>query len=317
MSAADTPPPVRYRPIDRTQRSNVSLDEQLPDDHPVRLLWDFTEHLDLSAFDRPHKAVQGHPGAPVVPARLLFALWLFATIEGVCSSRRLAELCTRDLPYQWLCGGTPVGYHTLADFYSCHESALRELFVEHVAALRQHDLIDLTEVTVDGRKVPASASKESFHRQGTLERHLQQAEQHLRSLQEQRDQAATASARQQAARLRAARERHGRLKEAVRQVQQRQKQRQETDREHVKPDEARASETDPDAVKMKRADGGYRACFNVQTVMSASSELIVTVGVCQQRSDNGLFVVGGGFAGRIGTRDAAQEGTGGQRLYEP
>lgn len=282
-------PSVRYRPIDRTQRSLVSLDEQLPDDHPVRDLWDFTAHLDLSAFERPDKAVEGHPGAPVIPARLLFALWLYATIEGVCSSRRLAELTTRDLPYQWLCGGGPVGHHTLSDFYSRHESALHALFVEHVAALRQHGLIDLSEVTVDGRKVPASASKESFHRQPTLERHLTEAEEHLRRLQGQRDQAATTSARQQAARLRGARQRRDRLKQAVHQVQQRQQQRQETGREHVKPDEARASETDPDAVKMKRADGGFRACYNVQTVTSAKSELIVTVSVCQQSSDNGLL----------------------------
>jgi transposase len=243
--------------------------------------------LDLSAFEPPRKAVEGQPGAPPIPTALLFALWLQATSEGLSSARHLAELCTRDLPYQWLCGGDPVNYHTLADFYADHGDALRALFVEHIAALRQHRLLDLTEVTLDGRKVPANAAKESFHRLPTLERHLAEAEQHLRQVQRQRAEAPARSARQAAARRRAARERRQRLQQAVAQARARQQQRRQTDRATLPPAEARASETDPDAVKMKRPDGGYRPCYNVQTLTTTAEGLIVTVAVTAQSSDNG------------------------------
>ena len=243
--------------------------------------------LDLSDFRRPRKAVQGQPGAPPIPTTLLFALWLQATSEGIRSARHLTELCTRDLPYQWLCGGDPVNYHTLAEFYADHGDALRAVFVEHIAALRQHGLIDLTELTLDGRKIPANAAKESFHRLGTLERHLAEAEQHLSRLQQQRDEAPARCARQAAARRRAARERRQRLQQAVAQVRARQQQRRQTGRAALPPEEARASETDPDAVKMKRPDGGYRPCYNVQTLATTAEGLIVTVAVTAQSSDNG------------------------------
>lgn len=285
--ASDIPAP-RFRAIGRSRVSIVSLDQQLPDPHPARVVWAFVTQLDLSRFDRPHKAVAGRPGAPIVPATLLVALWLYATIEGVQSARHLAELCERDLPFQWLCGGDPVSYHLLSDFYSQNGGPLRETFVEHVAALRLHGLVELSEATIDGRKVPASASKDSYHREGTLQRHLEEAERHLANLQAERDEGPPRSARQHQARLRGARDRARRLQEAVGQVRRRQAQRQETNREAVKPGDARASETDPDCAKMKRPDGGYRACYSVQTVAETKGGLVVAVEVTSQGSDNGL-----------------------------
>jgi transposase len=289
MSA--TPPAPRYRPIDRSRLSAVSLDEQLPDDHPVRVLWHFVCQLDLDDFRRPAKAVVGQPGAPLLPAELLFALWLLATSEGVTSARLLTEKCTRDLPYQWLCGGDPVNYHSLADFYADHGAALHERFVEHIAALRQQGLIDLAQVTLDGRKIPANASKDCYRREGTLQRHLEEAEQHLRQLQAQRQDATGVSARQAAARRRAARERHERLQRALAVVRQRQAQRQQANRKASPPEQARANETDPDVAKMKMPDGGYRQAYNVETVTDVGSGLIVTVAVTNQGSDNGQLGV--------------------------
>jgi transposase len=279
----------RYRLIDRSRVSTVSLDEQLPDDHPVRLLWDFVEALDLTVFQRPAKAVHGHPGAPLLPIPLLFALWLWATIEGVASARLLTEKCTRDLPYQWLCGGRAVNYHSLADFYADQGVALREQFIEHIAALRQQHLITLTQVTLDGRKVTANASKDCYRREGTLQRHLEEATEHLRRLESQRDPAATAG--QAAARRRGARARQTRLQQALAVVHQRQEHRRQINRPTSPPPEARANETDPDVAKMKMPDGGYRQAYNVETVTDVASGLIVTVAVTNQGSDNGQLGV--------------------------
>ncbi len=128
---------------------------------------------------------------------------MFAFTEGTLSACCLAQLYRRDLPYQLLCGGIPVTYHALADFYSDNHDALRQLFVELVAILRQQGLIDLHTVTVDGRKVPANASKDHFRREGTLQTHLEQA--HLEQLEQQLQDQPTWSAAQISVRRRAAR----------------------------------------------------------------------------------------------------------------
>jgi transposase len=283
-----TTPLPRTRILDRTRCSTASLDQLLPADHPVRTLWAFVQHFDWSPWYARIRAVEGGPGAPAIAPEVLFALWLFATTEGISSSRQLAERCHRDLPYQWLCGAEPVNYWTLNDFYHAHAADLDHLFVEHIAALRSQGLIRLQTVTVDGRKVVASASKDTFHREATLEQHLAEAEQHVATVSRQRA-ASGLGRREQAARERAAVERVQRLQRAVSEVRRRQEQRRQSKRADAKPEAARASESDPDAARMKMPNGGYALAFNVQTVTDTEHGLIVTVTATNQGSDNGYL----------------------------
>jgi hypothetical protein len=44
------------------------------------------------------------------------ALWLYVTVEGVGSARKLERLAQSDAAYRWPAGGVPLNYHALADF---------------------------------------------------------------------------------------------------------------------------------------------------------------------------------------------------------
>jgi transposase len=285
-SAADAA--IRFRPIDRQQRIAADLDALLPEAHPARLIVAFVAKLDFRPLYATIKSRGERPGAPAFRPELLFSLWLFATVEGVASARRLEVLCGRDLAYRWLCGGPSPNYHTLSTFYAANGAFLDDTFVEILAALTAAGLLTVTAIAVDGRKVPANASKESFHRAATLDRHRAEAAQHVAALREGRSAAQALSSRQAAARRRAAAERQRRLVAAIATVQQRQAERAATGR--AKPEEARASETDGDARKMKRGHGGFEPALNVQTATDIDSGLIVAVTVTAQASDNGLLV---------------------------
>jgi transposase len=282
-------PAPRYRLLDRDRCSHASLDQLLPPDHEVRAVWHLVQELDFAAFHARVKAVAGHPGKPPFRPDVLCALWLYACLRGVGSARDLHRHCAEDLPFQWLCGGAAPDYHTLADFYSDHDQRLHDLFVSHVAALRSQGLIDLKCVTLDGTKVPGDASEEDFHREPTLHRHLAEAEAQVAAWEQQRVCAQNLSARQQAARKRAARERRERLRRAVDAVHAVQQQRAASTRKDPPPEEARASETDPDVRRMKFPHGGFELAYNVQTVLDLRHELIVTTTVTNQQSDNGLL----------------------------
>jgi hypothetical protein len=83
----------------------ICLDDLVPTDHRVRMVWNFVEGLDVSALVAAVKAVEGRPGHPPADPRILLALWLYATADGVGSARELARLCDEHIAYQWLCGG--------------------------------------------------------------------------------------------------------------------------------------------------------------------------------------------------------------------
>ena len=102
------------RPIrNQIQFLMQDLDATLPEDHQSRAIWDFLERLDLSAFYASIQAVEGGPGRPASDPQVLLAIWVYATVEGVGSARKL---CREHDAYRWLRGGVPVDYHLLSDF---------------------------------------------------------------------------------------------------------------------------------------------------------------------------------------------------------
>jgi transposase len=266
-----------------------SLDQLLPPEHPVRDLWQFVETLDLSAILTEIRALPGQAGAPAIDPRILMALWLQATIDGVGSSRKLAELCVNHLVYRWLCGTVPVGYHTLADFRTGHGAALDELLTQTVAALMHEGLIQLQRVAQDGLRVRAAAGAASFHRGTTIAKCLVEAQQQVEALRAQADEDnGAASRREQAARRRAATERVARLQAAQAELAKMQAANAARSRTLQKDaDELRASTTDPECRKMKMPDGGFRPAYNVQFATTTAGGVIVGVDVTNAGTDGG------------------------------
>ena len=76
----------------------VDLDSQLPDDHRARLVWAFVEGLDLSEFYDRIKARDAVAGRPATEPRVVLAVWLYATLEGIGSARAIDRLCSSTRP---------------------------------------------------------------------------------------------------------------------------------------------------------------------------------------------------------------------------
>jgi transposase len=112
-------------------------------------------------------AREGLPGMPQTSPRLLLALWLYATSDGVGSAREMERLCAYAPAYRWLCGGITVNHHALSDFRSAEGARIEMLLAQHVASLSAAGLIDLDEIAQDGVKVRANVGAASFRRPRT------------------------------------------------------------------------------------------------------------------------------------------------------
>lgn len=267
----------------------LSLDQWLDAEHRVRSAWQYVESLDLSELYASIKAVEGRVGRDAIDPRILFALRLFGTLEGVSSARRLAELTTRDIPYLWLCGGVSVNHHRLSDFRADHGDLLETILTDSIAVLLHEGLVTLETVAQDGMRVRASAGVGSFRRVSSLEEAQRQAAAHLEEVRRQNDQDGDGGdRRRRAARERSAREKHERIERARAAMEDLQK-RYARRSSGTPRSEPRASTTDPEARRMKMADGGFRPALNVQFVSDGDAQLVVTVDVTSQGSDAGLM----------------------------
>jgi transposase len=326
--AAGGSPRLRVPQRDQVEMHWTSLDELLEPDHPARMVWAFVCGLDLSRWLTTIKAVKGVAGRDATDPRLLVALWVYATIEGVGSARELARLCEKHLAYQWLCGGVSLNYHLLADFRSQGGDKWDDLLTQVVASLMAENLVTLQRVAQDGMRVRASAGAASFRRRPRLEQFLVEAREQVEALKQMADESSEdAARRQRAARERASQERQRRLEEAIRNCEELQQQREETGKiTGKKPVEARASTTDPEARTMKFPDGGYRPGYNVQFSTDTASGIIVGVDVTNHGTDMEELppmldqleerydrvpeeaLVDGGFASLDAIDDAAEHG---------
>ncbi|CUT14031.1 Mobile element protein [Bradyrhizobium sp.] len=158
---------VRLREPERRQMSMqvAALDDLVGDDHPVRAVWSFVEGLDLSALYDVIKAREGEPGHPPASPKLMLALWLWATIDGVGSARQLDRLCRDHLIYRWLCGGVSMNYHSLSNFRIAHMAVLERLLAQGVASMVDAGLVSLDTLAQDGLRVRAGGI-EMVHAEG-------------------------------------------------------------------------------------------------------------------------------------------------------
>jgi len=278
----------RMKTADRSQidPQPKRLDELLPAGHQARLVWEMVLALDMTPLYARIKAVEGHPGRTPIDPRILVALWVYATIDGVSSARKLARLCRRDDAFKWICGGVSVNYHTLADFRVEHTEWLHQQVVDIVAVMLKEGLITLKRVGQDGMRVRASAGSGSFKKGETLERLIAVAQEQWDRLEEEfASGQGDASDRQRAARQRAARERLERLQRAKEEQQKVAAAREA--RKKGDGERARTSTTDPECRTMKMADGGYRPAFNIQFGTELDRLVIVEADATNAGSDGG------------------------------
>jgi transposase len=286
-------PRLREPKRDQIELRAVDIESLVGDENPVRVIWAYVEGLDLRALEDRIKARGNRPGHPATSPRLLLALWLYATSQGVGSARALERLCESHDVYRWLCGGVSVNYHTLADFRVECADLLDRLLSEHLAALAEAGLVDLDRLAQDGVRIRAGAGASSFRREATLDRQLAVAQVVVEEL--KREVEAQPDASQQrirAAKQRAASERSERVQaaqNALAEIKRKREALEDKGGNGKKPKEPRASTTDADARVMKMADAGFRPAYNVQVTSAAGELIVVDVDVTNNGSDRSLM----------------------------
>src|SRR5215471_18451133 len=191
-ACCQTPGPTAAPRVLTAERDQIALravdiESTVGPEHAVRNVWAFVERLDLSALYAEIGSVEGGSGRAAIDPKILMALWLYATVDGVGSAREIERLTETHDAYRWICGGVNVNHHTLSDFRCARVDVLDELLTESVAVLVNKGLVKLACVAQDGIRVRASAGAGSFRRRLTLELCLKQARAQIQTLKEEID----------------------------------------------------------------------------------------------------------------------------------
>src|SRR3990170_5128136 len=165
--------PRKFKTADYTAtlKLTVSLEDAVPPNHLARFIVDVIAQLDLS----PIYARYGERGGEALAPEVLLGVLFYGYATGVFSSRKLEKATHESLPFRFVAGGLHPDHDTLATFRKTFLPEIKALFVEVLLIAQQAGALNLGNVSLDGSKIHADASKShavSYGRLLELERDL-------------------------------------------------------------------------------------------------------------------------------------------------
>ncbi len=164
----------KYRTADyeRTLDLKISMRAVLPSEHLARFIVDIITQLDLSAIYSQYSDQGAPPYAPEVLLGLLF----YGYATGVFSSRKLERATYEVIPFRFIAGDMHPDHDTIAHFRRQFLAELKELFVQILLLAQATGQLQLGNVSLDGSKIHADASKSkavSYQRLLVIDAYLQ------------------------------------------------------------------------------------------------------------------------------------------------
>jgi len=308
----------RFKQVDYEESldQTVTIRECLPPDHLARFIVGIIALLDLSAIYVHYAAVGGEAYAPEVLLGLLF----YGYTTGVFSSRKIERATYESIPFRFIAGGLHPDHDTIANFRKTFLLQIIELFVQVLVVAREMGLLNLGNISLDGSKVHADASKShavSYGRLLTLEQHLRAEVEELLALAEQVDQGDLPEGLDVVLEIALRQERLANLAQAKAVLEARAQERYEAEKAEyeakLREREEKAQQTghkprgrapqpptpgprakdqynftDPDSRIMKNSNNdGFDQHYNVQAAVDQDSRLIVSNTVSNHPNDKG------------------------------
>jgi len=166
---------------------DIKVSEVLPPNHLARFVVDTIGQLDLSSIYDRYSAEGGEAIAPEVLLGLLF----YGYATGVFSSRRIEKGTYENIPMRYVAGGLHPDHDTIAHFRKTFLIEIQELFVQILQLAEAVGVLHLGNLSIDGSKIHADASKSkavSYKRLVEIQHQLRREVQELIELGEQADQ---------------------------------------------------------------------------------------------------------------------------------
>lgn len=310
-------PRKTYRPWDAQQNGHdpVAPRDALPEDDLVFFLIDLIPQLDLTPF---HAHYAGElRGQPPFDVTMMVTLLVYAYAVGVCSSRKIAAACERNLAFRAIVGSDRPDFRTISDFRKIHTAAMKPLFLEVLRVAGELGMVRLGNLSTDGTKMRANASRHKAMSYGYMDKEIARLETEVERLLADAERldaeqdAALGSRRgdelpaelkrreDRLAKIRAAKARledeaRARAQEeqrrrdearARREAEGRRRGKEPTPVKQSPEDKAQTNFTDPEAKVMKQSNKGFDYSYNAQAVADDGDQIIVAAEVTPAAND--------------------------------
>lgn len=256
-----------------------TLEDRIPEDHPVRILDEILSRLDWTQWEAEYHGKSGQP--PIHPSVMCKVL-LFAMIRRIRSSRQIEYNLGHSIDFMWLTSGRTIDHSTLSEFRRQHPQQLKDLYRQMVQLAIDLGVAKLAEVCIDGTRVLANANRFKTLTAEKAERLLAELDQQIAQAMNELDTNDCMdelfddgqSADQLPSELRDLKARQDELQAALEQLREMDKQRK-SNGTNPKKNPAQMSTTDPDSRILPNKTGGYAPNYTPMALTETENGFIV------------------------------------------
>jgi transposase len=289
-----------------------SLKDWLKENHIARFISDVVDSLDLSAIINTYKH-KDERGYPAYHPAMMLKILIYGYSRGIYSSRKISAACEDDVAFRVLSSNQHPDHDSITRFRRKHLEEFKNLFLQVLELAEEAGLVKLGHVSLDGSKIKANASKNkamSYGRMIETEKRLKQEIAEFTKLADQTDaeedrkygkgkrgDELPEELSRRETRLKKIQEAKAALEaRALEQAEAERKEKNDNDHseppvdadnKNIKPDDkTQRNFTDPESRIMR--DGrskSFEQCYNVQTVVDDTAQIIVAADVTQEGND--------------------------------
>jgi transposase len=136
-----------------------SLDELIAKDHPVRIVADVIDKINLTPLLQKYEG----GGTSSYHPKMLLKVLVYAYVTNIYSSRKIEAAIKENINFMWLAAMSKPDHNTINRFRGKRlKDVLRKIFVQVVELLAEEGLLSLKELYTDGTKFEANANKYTF-----------------------------------------------------------------------------------------------------------------------------------------------------------
>src|SRR5512133_2994437 len=136
-----------------------SLEEMIDPNHPVRVVNQVIDSIDLDVLLKKYKG----GGCSSYHPRLMLKILVYGYLTNQYSSRKLEQAVCQNIHFMWLSAMCYPDHNTINRFRSDRlKGVLKEVFSQVVLLLVDSGVITLKEAYLDGTKIEANANRYTF-----------------------------------------------------------------------------------------------------------------------------------------------------------
>lgn len=270
-----------------------SLKECLQEDHLCFVIDDVVDGLDLSCIEKSYS----HEGSPAYNPKLLIKIIFYAYSQGIRSSRKIENGLSENIALRFLSGNSHLDHGTINLFRKSHLAELPSIFAQIVVCAGSLGMADFSDISVDGTKIKASASKKNLFTQEAIDKietKVKEILEDAENIDNEEDKefgnkrgynqipekfADPKTRKKEIEKIQKRLAKLGKAKVEIKEKQDRAKGKEQKDQTRNKT----SNTTDPDANPMKIKDGSFKMAYNCQ--LAAANQIITAYEVSNDPAD--------------------------------